>query len=108
MDDSEQPVAEPANLRFLRQLVTVLTAVMIGGVVIVIALLVMRLSQDPVQWPDEIALPEGAKARAVTRGDGWIGIVTMDGRLLIYDPLTGGLDLEVTLSQDGPGQPPEF
>jgi len=42
MDD---PI-EPANLRFLRHLVTGLTVVMIVGVVVVIALLVTRLNKQ--------------------------------------------------------------
>ncbi|MEO1365431.1 MAG: DUF6476 family protein, partial [Pseudomonadota bacterium] len=38
LDDIETP-PEPANLRFLRRLVTVLTAIMICGVVTVVGLL---------------------------------------------------------------------
>lgn len=45
MDDTPSP--EPANLRFLRRLVTVLTAVMILGIAAVVGLLVLRLSTPP-------------------------------------------------------------
>jgi len=99
MDDAPQPVQEPANLKFLRRLVTVLTAVMIAGVLVIIALLVIRLSEDaPAPWPDEIALPEGTRAQAVTRGKGWLAVVTEDQRLLIFDAGTGALEQEIPIT----------
>ncbi|WP_212523965.1 DUF6476 family protein [Actibacterium sp. MT2.3-13A] len=98
MDDAPQPVDEPANLKFLRRLVTVLTAVMIAGVLVIIALLVIRLSDRPAPWPDEIALPEGARAQAVTRGKGWVAVVTEDQRLLIFDAATGALEQEIAIT----------
>lgn len=88
---------EPANLKFLRLLVTVLTSVMIGGVVIVIALLVMRLSDDALPWPENIALPEGVQPQAVTAGQGWVAVVTQDDRILIYDTISGTLRQEVQI-----------
>ncbi|MEW9919472.1 DUF6476 family protein [Marimonas sp. MJW-29] len=87
MDD---PV-EPANLRFLRRLVTMLTAVMIAGVIIVIGLLVTRLNRDTPTLPDQIALPDGTVARAFTQGPDWYAIVTTDDEILIFDRLTGAL-----------------
>ena len=75
-------------LRFLRRLVTVLTATMIVGVMTIVALLVIRLQTPPEPrlptLPDTIALPSGATAQALTFGDGWIGVVTDDDRFLIY------------------------
>jgi Family of unknown function (DUF6476) len=94
MDD---PI-EPANLRFLRRLVTVLTTVMICGVLVVIGLLVTRLNRDSPILPQEIALPEGASAVAFTQGPDWYAIVTNRDEILIYDRLTGTLRQTVTIT----------
>ncbi len=95
MTDPSQPIPEPANLRFLRRLVTTLTAVMIFGLLIIVGLLVMRFSQDrsagPPPLPDRIALPDGAAAQAVTYGRGWYAVVTTDARILIFDSIDGAL-----------------
>ncbi|MBM1311579.1 hypothetical protein JQT66_15165 [Sulfitobacter mediterraneus] len=87
MDD---PI-EPANLRFLRRLVTVLTTVMICGVLVVIGLLVTRLNRDSPILPQEIALPEGASAVAFTQGPDWYAVVTDRNEIVIFDLLTGKL-----------------
>ncbi|WP_439140622.1 DUF6476 family protein [Planktotalea sp.] len=87
----EQEIEEPAQLRFLRRLVTVLTAVMIGGVVLIIALLVIRLNDKPAMLPENVVLPEGVEAKAVTLGESWYGIVTQTDEILIFDRLTGKL-----------------
>ena len=81
MDDpsSDGTDPEPANLRFLRRLVTVLTATMILGMVTVVTLMVLRINQsEPVlpNLPDQITLPEGTKPHAITHGEGWFAIVT--------------------------------
>jgi hypothetical protein len=94
-DPSE--LQEPANLRFLRILVTVLTAVMIGGLVIVIGLLVTRLRQPAVGFPDSISLPDGTKAQSFTVGRGWFAVVTDDDRILILDQDSGGVRQIITL-----------
>ena len=36
------------------------------------------------ELPDEIALPAGATASAITRGADFLAVVTTDGRILIY------------------------
>ncbi|UWR10194.1 DUF6476 family protein [Sulfitobacter mediterraneus] len=82
---------EPANLRFLRRLVTVLTTVMICGVLVVIGLLVTRLNRDSPILPQEIALPEGASAVAFTQGPDWYAVVTDRNEIIIFDRLTGKL-----------------
>ncbi|MEL7516478.1 MAG: DUF6476 family protein [Pseudomonadota bacterium] len=82
MDDIDPP-QEPANLRFLRRLVTVLTATMILGVLAVIVLLVIRLNQTPMALPDAVALPDGTTPTAFTRGSDWMAVTT-DDRILIY------------------------
>ena len=90
VDDMGDPV-EPANLVFLRRLVTVLTVVMIAGVLVVMALLVTRLTRDAPPLPDQITLPQGAKPRAFTQGPDWYAVVTDANEILIFDRLTGAL-----------------
>ena len=95
MDESPDPAPE---LRWLKTLVTVLTVVMIGGVLTITALLVMRLRSEPPALPSEIALPDGAAATAFTQGPDWYAIVTDGGEILIYDRLTGELRQRVTVT----------
>ena len=84
-DDTDQTL--PGSLRFLKILVTVLTATMILGVLAIIALLVIRL-QTPARpvLPETLVLPDGAEAAAVTFGQGWTAVVTTDDRILIFAP----------------------
>jgi hypothetical protein len=95
MTDPSEPVPEPANLRFLRRLVTTLTAVMIVGLLVIVALLVIRFSSDrapaAAPLPDGITLPDGNTAAAVTYGSDWYAVVTTDDRILIFDRATGAL-----------------
>ena len=61
---------------------------MILGLITVIGLLVIRLQAIPASapvLPDEVALPEGVTAEAITFGRGWYAVVTGDGRILVYD-----------------------
>ena len=95
-NETEQ-TPEPANLRFLRRLVTLLTVVMICGVLVVIVLLVTRLNGTTPVLPDQITLPDGAKVRAFTQGTDWYGVVTSNDEILIYDRLTGALRQTVTI-----------
>lgn len=91
---------EPPQLRFLRRLVTVLTAVMILGLLTITALLVIRLgAARPLPLPDEIALPNGARATAITRGPNWYAVVTEDDRILIYSLETGALRQEIWIAK---------
>ncbi|MBL9053576.1 MAG: hypothetical protein JNN02_07575 [Tabrizicola sp.] len=96
----------PPSLRFLKWLVVALTLTMIGGVITVVALLVTRmpqaLSAGSPHLPDQITLPAGAKASAITFGTGWIAVVTTDDRLLILDE-AGNLRRELTI---GPFEKP--
>ena len=90
MDDTPSP--EPANLRFLRRLVTVLTLVMILGIAAVVGLLVLRLSTPPRPvLPATVKLPDGVRAEAVTFGAGWYAVVTDADTILIFDSATGAL-----------------
>jgi len=94
---SEPEIQEPAQLKFLRRLVTTLTAVMIGGLVVVISLLVIRLSDKAVTLPDSITLPDGTTPTAVTFGKGWIAVVSDDNRILILDAESGDLRQTITI-----------
>ena len=63
---------------------TLLTLVMIAGLIAVTATFVIRLRPTTVAAPDALALPPDAVAHAVTRTPSeWI-VTTRDGRLLIY------------------------
>jgi len=87
---------EPAQLKFLRRLVTVLTAVMILGVLTIVALLVIRLMAPPqMALPDQVTLPAGTNATAITRGPDWFAVVTDDNRILIFDAASGVMRQEV-------------
>ncbi len=70
---------------------TLLTVVMIGGLLVITALLVIRFSQTAPPLPDQITLPEDATAQAFTQGDNWYAVVTTDNRILIFDRMTGAL-----------------
>ncbi len=88
--------AEAARLTFLRRLVTVLTVVMIGGFLVLIALLVTRFptsgdtSRVSFDLPEVIDLPDGVAPLAFTRGPDWVAITT-EVEILIYDATTGAL-----------------
>lgn len=97
MTKAPEPV-EPANLKFLRLLVTSLTAIMIVGVLVVIALLVTRLRDTGPQLPAEITLPDGARATAFTQGQGWYAVVTDDNRLLVFNRTSGTLVQELAIT----------
>lgn len=101
MDDmSDSPEPQPIDeglLRFLKLLVTVLTGVMIVGVVVVIFLLVTRFTSAPPALPDKITLPNGATATAFTQADQWFAVVTDDDRILVYDRVTGQLKQEIAI-----------
>lgn len=94
----DEEVAEPANLRFLRRLVTVLTATMIGGVLLIVVLIVIRFHDVPPELPGRISLPDGAEALAFTQGPDWFAVVTTDDVILIFDRVTG--ELRQTISID--------
>lgn len=85
-------MGEVRHLKFLKWLVTILTVTMIGGVLTVVALLVMQFgAMNEVALPDEIILPEGAQAQAFTQGASWYAVVTASDEILIYSRSTGAL-----------------
>ena len=89
----------PPGLRFLRQLVTVLTVVMIVGVVLIAALLVIRLNQPAHAIPDQITLPAGTVVVSYTQSQDWFAVVTDENKILIFD-LNGQLIQEVDVKID--------
>ncbi|MES0861558.1 DUF6476 family protein [Ruegeria sp. SCPT10] len=95
-DPQDQPQETP-QLRLLRRMVMLLTAVMIGGVLVTFALIVIRLSDRTPTLPDQVELPDGARAQAVTIGSNWYAVVTDDNRILIFDKTTGNLRQEISL-----------
>ena len=80
-------------MKVLRRLVTILMATMIIGLVVLIGLVVMRITAQPLPMalPAHISLPKGASVAAFTVGDGWYGVVTKAGEILIYDQGSGAL-----------------
>ncbi|MCT8329405.1 DUF6476 family protein [Albidovulum sediminis] len=94
----------PADLRFLKGLVTVLAGTMVVGLIAVIVLLVIRLQAIPSQaplLPDTVSLPDGVTAGAITFGRGWYAVVTTDDRILIFDAESHALlsETQVTLPE---------
>lgn len=72
---------EPKQLRNLRILVTILTASMIIGISAIFVLIIFKVMQPTaavLALPENIELPSGETAQAVTQGLDWIGIVTID------------------------------
>ena len=89
MDDTPGP--RDGALTLLKWLVIALTATMLVGMVVLVTLFITRFPQPAPPFPDAIDLPEGADASAVTRGKGWVAVVTDDQRILIYDAESGAL-----------------
>lgn len=73
---------------------------MICGVVVVVGLLVTRLNREPaaLPLPDQITLPDGARAQAFTQGASWYAVVTTDDRILIFSRETGAQVQEITVT----------
>lgn len=89
----------PADLRFLKLLVTTLTAVMILGLLAIVALLVTRLgSTAPLPaLPETVELPAGVTPAAVTFARDWLVVVTETGEILLYRPEGGAPVSRTTL-----------
>lgn len=101
--DTQDEIALPAGLRWLKTLVVVLTVVMIIGMVLIVGMLFVKMRNDAAApsfelAPDLLHLPDGAP-RAVTRGEGWIGVVTDQNHFVIFDQRTGEIidDIQITL-----------
>ena len=95
MDDTPGP--RDGALILLKWLVIALTATMLVGMVVLVTLFITRFPEPAAPFPEAINLPEGIRASAVTRGDGWTAVVTEDQRILIYDADSGALRQTVEL-----------
>ncbi len=85
-EKNPQDIPEPANLRFLRRLITVLTLTMIFGLLTIIGLIVMRFTGEvEPPLPTEIVLPDGAKVQSFTIGSDWAAVVTQDNRIIVFN-----------------------
>ena len=90
---------DPANIRFLRILVTTLTITMIAGIIVIIALLATKLQPSKLKIPENINLPKGSSAISYSQGSDWIAIATSDNRILIFDGKTGVLRQKIIVNQ---------
>ena len=97
--DNTPEEALPPSLRFLKGLVMTLTGVMILGVLVIIFLLVTRLQAQAPKLPEEITLPDGAQVEAVTVTATMFLVVTQEGRILVFDRLTGAQTGEVAVTR---------
>jgi hypothetical protein len=95
--EPEETLPEPPALRFLRILVTVLTAVMIAGIVLILGLIWHRYNNARAPLPEVIELPGGATASAYTQGSDWYAVVTDADQILIFDRATGKLRQEIAI-----------
>ncbi|MDT2076231.1 MAG: DUF6476 family protein [Planktomarina sp.] len=93
-DQSEVPASppEPANLRFLRRLVTTLTATMILGLIAIFAVLVIRLQTTSAIFPEITALPGNSEVLSISRTNTeliiidqtrTIYILSLDGKTIV-------------------------
>lgn len=87
------PDPPPPDVRFIKRLVVVLTSVMIVGLILILGLLVTRIGMAPapLALPDEIALPDGARAQAVTLSRDWVLVLADTDEVLLYDRRSGQL-----------------
>lgn len=101
MQDLSEPLAtEPPQLRFLRILVTVLTGTMILGLLVIIALIVIRFNRPAQVMPHEIALPAGVSATAYTQGPDWYAVVTGENEVLIFNSSNGSLRQRIQIMSE--------
>ena len=94
------------TVRYLKTLVTAMTLTTIVGLVVLVGVVVMRFSQtSPDQMstpalPDQITLPDGVTADAVTFGPDWYLVVSGGNEILIFDRATGALRQRVAIAQE--------
>jgi len=90
---------DQGNIRFLRILVTVLTATMIAGLIAIFTVIVIRFpsGMDTLPLPDQIALPEGISVDAVTFMENRV-IVISGNEILVFD-VEGTLQRRITLAE---------
>jgi hypothetical protein len=88
MNDTPDTAQLPPALRFLNGLVIALMITMIVGVITVVWVLVTRMPDArnfvPI-LPDQLILPPGEVATAVTMGSGWSAVTTLSQKILIFN-----------------------
>lgn len=102
-DDTEGPGALPPDLRFLRRLVTVLTVVMIGGVITIVALLVIRLNAPATPVfvaPGDFAVPEAVGVTGIAVMGDLTVLTGTDGVIRVYDSATRALVREIPVDAE--------
>ena len=72
-------------------LVTILTAVMIAGLLAIVAGIVISYRNARAPLPEAITLPDGSTATAYTQGSDWYAVVTEADEILIFDRASGEL-----------------
>jgi hypothetical protein len=71
-------LAEPANLRFLRRLVTTLTATMILGLLAIFTVLVIRLQPTNEVFPEILALPKKIEVLSISRTSSEVIVISQN------------------------------
>jgi uncharacterized integral membrane protein len=100
--EEDETTALPRDLRFLKALVTVLTVVMIAGVITITALLVIRLNggAPPVTIaPGDFEVPAGVAVLGISVIDGQTVIVGDDGVIRVYDTESRAMLQDITLGE---------
>ena len=80
---------------------------MIVGLLTMIALFVMRFwgdGESAPMLPESVELPEGARAAAITAGNGWYAVVTTDDTILVFDRRSGELRQTIPIETGPSGQ----
>lgn len=89
---------DPGTVKYLRGLVTILTATMVLGFIVIVVLFVIRFSgAGAVDLPADITLPDGSTPQAFTQGRDWYAVVTDTDQILIFDRTSGALRQTITL-----------
>ena len=91
---ADQP--EPANLRFLRRLVTTLTATMILGLIAIFTVLVIQLQAPAQIFPKILDLPDKTTVLSISRTPS--ELIIIDEKRNIYIMSTDGTKLLETFS----------
>ena len=57
---------------------------MIGGILIIAALLAFKLRSEGIKFPQTLILPDGTKPIAFTQTKDWYSVITDEDQILIY------------------------
>ena len=85
MTEPFEPEKDVPHLAFLRRLVTVLSFTMIAGMLVLIALFVIRFQDSGIDLPKVITLPDGTRPLAFTQTRSWYAVVSADDQILIFN-----------------------